>query len=160
LRALCGGKHESGRRPTRGRARTGPDSASGQPFYRGIGFTTGATFKKVFGPTTATVALTDLKITNYFGNSGARDLLFEQASAPAPNTACDGSLRGRALGSYDVQPGSSFNANFVTPLVLSPLLAGDAWCLVVAVTKPSSDTHGFSVVVGVGGYVPSGTFVP
>jgi hypothetical protein len=39
------------------------------------------------GPTTATVALTDLTFPNYFGNQ-ARRLSVEQYSAAAPNAGC------------------------------------------------------------------------
>jgi hypothetical protein len=117
-----------------------------------------AAYTKVLGPTTATVALTDLKIANHYINTGARALYFIQYSAAAPNTGC-GYAHIRQLGLYDVAARDSIHANFETPLVVKPLANGEAWCLRVYMTAPPGDTNN-GVGVSVGGYVPSGVFVP
>ncbi len=113
----------------------------------------------VLGPTTATVALTDLKIANNFGNTGARRLSFWQYSAGSPNTSCNATHL-RYLGDYDVAARESIHANFQTPLVLKPLVGLEAWCLLVFGAAPAGDTTNYAINVSVGGYVPSGTFVP
>lgn len=110
------------------------------PFNSSIGVAAGgSSFARVLGPTPATVALTDLKIANYFGNTGGRAVYFYQYSAPSPNTSCSAS-HSRYLGYYDVPARDSLHANFETPLVLKPLLGGDAWCLMVAARAPAGAT--------------------
>jgi len=127
------------------------------PFNYSTGFYTGGS-RRFLGPTTATVALTDLKIANYFGNTGARYVSFFQYSAAAPNTSCT-NTRFKYRGSYDVAARDSVHANFETPLVLFPLASGHAWCLMVAVAAPAGDLN-YPVAVSVGGYVPTGIFFP
>jgi len=113
---------------------------------------------RVLGPTSATVALTDLKIANDLRNTGARLVALNEYSAAAPNTSCS-PVRHRYLGYYDVPARDSIHANFETPLVLKPIGFGDAWCLAVSVLVPVSDNN-YAVSLSVGGYVPSGLFFP
>jgi len=101
------------------------------PFNTSTGVQAGIGIR-ILGPTTATVALTDIKIANDFRNTGARLVSFNEYSATAPNSSCS-NPRHRALGYYDVLARDSIHANFETPLVLKPLASGDAWCLAVSV---------------------------
>jgi hypothetical protein len=128
-----------------------------QPFsvLRGIGLGSGT---NALGPTTATVALTDVTFSNYFGNQ-ARFLRLDQYSAPAPNTSC--SLpRSRTLATYGVGSGQSVIASFETPIVLGPLASGDAWCLHAIMARPSGDPNNYVDQLTLGGYVLAGTFTP
>ena len=109
------------------------------------------------GPTTATVALTDLSFTNHFGNQG-RNLVLAQNSGPAPNTNCANN-RQRIVGVYNVSTSQTVVQDFVTPIVLKPLASGDAWCVLVSLGAPAGDAN-FAVNLMLGGYVLSGTFAP
>jgi hypothetical protein len=126
-----------------------------QPFS--IQWATDTGEDNAFGPTTATLALTDAQIANYFGNQ-ARSLLLEEYSAPAPNTNCVG-LHMRLLASFDVNSGDTVKADYVTPIVIKPLASGEAWCLHTFLTAPSGDLD-YNVSTLYGGYVVSGTFTP
>lgn len=127
------------------------------PFNSSTGVQAGIGIR-ILGPTTATVALTDIKIANDFRNTGARLVAFNEYSAAAPNSSCS-NVRHRALGYYDVPARDSIHANFETPLVLKPLATGDAWCLAVSMAVPIGDNN-YAVGISVGGYVPSGLFFP
>jgi hypothetical protein len=128
-----------------------------QPFYVARFVDVGASFVPALGPTTATVALTDLKLGNDFRNQGRRLALFEY-SAPAPNTSCT-NPRLRFLGYYDVGSAQTLDVSFQTPPVLKPLAGGDAWCLTVNLTAPAGDPNYFDSLA-LGGYVLAGTFTP
>jgi len=109
------------------------------------------------GPTTATVALTDLSFDNYFGNQ-ARELVLYQYSAAAPNASCT-FARSRIVAAYDAPSAHTVVQDFTTPIVLKPLASGDAWCLIGSMTAPAGDAN-FGDFVTLGGYVLSGTFTP
>jgi hypothetical protein len=128
-----------------------------QPFnvLRGFGLGSGT---NVLGPTIATIALTDLTFSNYFGNQ-ARFLRLTQYSAPAPNTGC-ALPRSRVVGTYNVGSGQTVTASFETPIVLKPLANGDAWCLQAIMAGPSGDPNNYVDQLSLGGYVLSGTFAP
>ncbi len=79
-------------------------------------------------------------------------------TAPAPNTSCT-VAHVRFLAFYDVAARDSIHANFETPLVLKPLASGEAWCLMAIMNAPAGNDD-YAVDVSVGGYVPSGFFVP
>ena len=125
-----------------------------QPFS--ILRSTGLGSAKVLGPTTATIALSDVTFTNYFGNQ-ARFLKLTQHSAPAPNTSC-ALPRNRTIGAYGVGSGQTLTAGFETPIVIEPLATGDAWCLYTSLGRPSGDSNDYVVQLLLGGYVLSGTF--
>jgi hypothetical protein len=127
-----------------------------QPFNVTRGVLAGSNGARVLGPTTATVALTDVRFSNYFGND-ARRLGINEYSAPAPNTNCTDD-RTRGLGTYDLGPAQTVVASFETPIVLKPLSSGDAWCLTIDVVSPggANTPDGLSL----GGYVVAGTFTP
>jgi hypothetical protein len=117
-----------------------------------------ASSKIVLGPTTATVALTDVTLANYFSN-GARRLSLQQSSAAAPNAAC-ASARGRGVVTYSIPSGAqTVVQDFTTPIVLKPLASGDAWCLYASMSAPAVDINA-TVLLTLGGYVLSGTFTP
>jgi hypothetical protein len=126
-----------------------------QPFsvLRGIGSGSGT---NALGPTTATVALTDVTFSNFFGNQ-ARFLRLDQYSAPAPNTSC-ALPRSRTLATYNVGSGQTVIASFETPIVLTPLATGDAWCLHAIMARPSGDPNNYVDQLSLGGYVVAGTF--
>jgi hypothetical protein len=128
-----------------------------QPFYVARSILRGSD-TTVLGPTTATVALTDLVFANYFAND-ARALGVFEVSAPAPNSNCSPLPRERTLGVYDVASGETLPINFETPVVLKPLASGDAWCLVGYLVGPPADVDN-PVSLSLGGYVLSGTFTP
>jgi hypothetical protein len=128
-----------------------------QPFYVQSFFNNTSQYAKALGPTTATVALTDVTVGNYFPNQ-ARGLWLAQWSAPAPNTTCTNS-RERLLGRYDVASAQTVHASFQTPPVVKPLASGDAWCLMGNLVGPN-DPNDYSVNLSLGGYVLSGTFTP
>jgi len=127
-----------------------------QPFSveRSFGYNTQTT---VLGPTTATVALTDLSFSNNFGNQ-ARMLDLVQVSATAPNAVCS-AVRARGFGNYNAPSAQTVVQDFTTPIVLKPLASGDAWCLVANLLAPSGDSN-FVIYMALGGYVESGTFTP
>jgi hypothetical protein len=128
-----------------------------QPFSVRRGITYGSS-KTVFGPTTATVALTDVTFANYFSN-GARRLSLVQASAAAPNAVC-AFARIRDVVTYGVPSGAqTVVQDFTTPIVLKPLASGDAWCLYSSLSTPAADVNAVTVLT-LGGYVLSGTFTP
>lgn len=110
------------------------------------------------GPTTATIALTDLTLANYFGN-GPRELGLYVNSAPAPNNNCTGT-HVRFVGFYDVASAQTVVQNFETPLILKPLAAGEAWCLRVTLERPTGDVSDIKDSLILGGYVLAGTFTP
>ena len=109
------------------------------------------------GPTTATVALTDVTFANHFGNQ-ARRFWLDQFSAPAPNANCV-AQRERQIAVYDVGRAQTVQASFETPVVLKPLASGDAWCLNAVLEVPSGDVDR-PVVLAVNGYVVSGSYAP
>jgi len=109
------------------------------------------------GPTTATVALTEVTFANYFGN-GARRLFLDQRSAAAPNAAC-ASTHSHPVGVYDAPSAQTIVQDFVTPVVLKPLASGEAWCLVAFMSGPVGDVN-YPDYVTLSGYVLSGTFTP
>lgn len=111
----------------------------------------------VLGPTTATVALTDVTFANSFSN-GARALFLSNFSAPAPNTGCTNGLN-RVVGGYYAPSAQTVVQDFATPIVLKPLASGHAWCLVAVLQAPAGEVdHADRVTVD--GYVLSGTFTP
>src|SRR5262245_42503569 len=109
------------------------------------------------GPTTATVALTDVTFANDFSN-GKRRLVLFQASAAAPNTGCS-SPRTRIVADYAAPSAETVVQDFATPIVLKPLASGDAWCLRAVMAAPAGEVD-FPSLVTLGGYVLSGTFTP
>jgi hypothetical protein len=109
----------------------------------------------VLGPTTATVALTDLAFANSDLNLSAR-VSFYQYSAAAPNTACT-SPRARNVTAYYAPSAQTVVQDFITPIVLKPLATGDAWCLMADAAAPVGGVQDF---VTLGGYVLAGTFTP
>ena len=127
-----------------------------QPFsvYRSFGYNTST---PVLGPTTATVALTDLSFSNYFG-AQARSLSLSQVSEAAPNAACS-ATRSRSIVAYSTPSAQTVVQDFTTPIVLKPLASGDAWCLVAYMVAPSGDVN-YTANLTLGGYVESGTFTP
>ena len=127
-----------------------------QPFSVSRGVNHGST-TTLLGPTTATVALTDLTFPNWRGNQ-ARELLLNHHSGTAPNIGCT-DTRSRLVAVYDAGSAQTVVQDFVTPIVLKPLASGDAWCLVAILDAPPGDTDNTDFVT-VGGYVLSGTFTP
>jgi hypothetical protein len=112
---------------------------------------------KPLGPTAATIALTDVTFGNHFGNQ-ARRLWLRQFSGPAPNRNCTAS-RERVVGVYDAGRAQTVHASFETPVVLKPLLSGDAWCLNAVLEAPAGDADSVDEL-SVHGYVLSGTYTP
>jgi hypothetical protein len=128
-----------------------------QPFnvLRGVSVGTSV---YALGPTTATIAVTDLTLANYFGNE-ARELELYVDSAAAPNTNC-ASTHLRVVGFFDVPAAQTVEENFETPLVLKPLATGEAWCLRVILARPFGDTTNVTDSLILGGYVVAGTYTP
>ncbi len=128
-----------------------------QPFnvVRTIKVSSGAVF--VLGPTTATVALTDVTFANFFAN-GARELLLIQDSASAPNAGCM-KTRTHLVGFYDAASAQTVVQDLATPVVLKPLASGDAWCLTASLSAPAGEVDNVAYLT-LGGYVVSGTFTP
>jgi hypothetical protein len=112
----------------------------------------------LLGPTSATVALTDVTFTNYFAAQG-RDLRLQELSGPAPNTNCTNFDHTPTLGRFDAEGGQTIHVSFQTPIVLKPLAAGEVWCLYAAMGGPSGDPD-YVDGLTVGGYVVSGNFTP
>jgi hypothetical protein len=108
------------------------------------------------GPTTATVALTDVTFANWFGNSG-RELTLYQVSATA--SGCTNNYF-HVVGVYDAQSGQTVVQDFATPSVLKPLASGQAWCLLTDLSGAGGDSGDNRTGVTVGGYVLSGTYTP
>jgi hypothetical protein len=127
-----------------------------QPFSAVTGFFYGSQ-KILLGPTTATVALTDVTFSNHFQNQGRRVSLYEW-SAAAPNAGC-GLSHLHLVGVYNAASGQTAAQDFTTPVVVKPLASGEAWCLVADLEFPSGDTNS-AVYMMLGGYVLSGTFTP
>jgi hypothetical protein len=127
-----------------------------QPFSVVRGFNSGD-LVALFGPTSATVALTDVSFSNTFTNQARRLSLYEE-SAVAPNTGCVAS-DSRSVGVYNAPSGETVVQDFTTPIVLKPLTSGDAWCLVASMVRPVGDSDDTNFLT-VGGYVLSGTFTP
>ena len=108
------------------------------------------------GPTTATVALTDVTFANRFDNRERR-LTLVQASAPPPNAGCTGN--NRDVVTYDAASAQTVVQDFTTPIVLKPLESGHPWCLTAFTQAPPDDMNNAAIVT-VGGYVVSGTLSP
>jgi hypothetical protein len=128
-----------------------------QPFNVSRLITASTGYATVFGPTTATVALTDLAFSNHYVN-GPRRLVLYEYSAPAPNTNCSGTLQ-RWLALYDVASAQTVSVDFQTPVVVKPLASGDAWCLKTELVSAGNDSD-FTDGLNLGGYVLSGTYTP
>lgn len=111
----------------------------------------------VLGPTTATVALTDVTFANSFSN-GARALFLSIFSAAAPNTGCTNVLN-RLVAAYNAPSAETVVQDLATPIVLKPLASGHAWCLVADLQAPAGEVD-HPARVTVDGYVLSGTFTP
>jgi hypothetical protein len=112
----------------------------------------------VLGPTSATLALTDVTFANYFAAQG-RDLRLQELSGPSPNTNCTNFVHTPTVGRFDAEGGQTVHVSFQTPIVLKPLAAGEAWCLYAAMGGPSGDPD-YVDGLTVGGYVVSGSFTP
>jgi hypothetical protein len=126
-----------------------------QPFYIHRFVSLGAPVS-ILGPTTATIAVTDIGFSNSFANQ-ARRIFVDQYSAPAPDTSCL-TTRYRTVAVFDLGSAETARASLVTPIVVKPLATGDAWCLKVTLTAPASETSNVIDPLSLGGYVLSGTF--
>lgn len=127
-----------------------------RPFNLSVGsFTDGAQTAQ-FAPTSATLALTGIRVANITAN-GTNVVLWEYGF-PSGETTCStsGSTVTRFLGEFAVPAGQTVEEPLTTPLILKPISSGGTWCLITF----ASGSTGSAFYTTYNGYVVSGTFAP
>src|SRR4051812_40653573 len=123
-----------------------------------------AGFQAVSPPTTATIAITHLALTNDGYNQNAWAVYLYQVPGTT-QSSCVSNMFGasyRRLASRSVPAGQTLAEDFTTPITVAPLSAGQSYCLVSGAEPHGSSigTNSSSVLVDYSGYVASGSFAP
>ena len=108
---------------------------------------------QIVPPNTATVALTHVRITNYWGNTVPTNVVLFQYSVSSGS--CNGYVR--EVGRFIVGVNGQVDDDYATPIFIYPPGGGVQWCLVAAADAPSSGTSNWAITVGVNGFTPNGT---
>jgi hypothetical protein len=138
----------SGELVTSGNARP---LAPTKPFnFAAISFTDGG-FTGQFAPTTATLALTGIRVANSTGNA-TNITIYQYMGTGSGCFSATGTSR--FLGQWMVPAGQTLVEPLTTPLVLKPATAGQPWCLATY----ASGSGGYGFYITYNGYVVSGTF--
>jgi hypothetical protein len=128
-------------------------SAPAKPFnLNALSFTDGV-FTGQFAPTTATLALTGLRISNATPNPVTYNLYRYTATGGG----CSSSGSSSFLGTWQVPAGQTVEEQVITPILIKPPAPGQAWCLGTLVSYLGGST-GHGLYANFNGYVYSGTF--
>ena len=114
-------------------------------------------------PTTATVALSRIALTNSVANANDRETYLYYETVPSGGSCAAFGAGHREFAKENVRAGDTLIDTFPTPIVFKPATAGQQWCLMAgsgptAAPSPGSDTGDMSV--GLSGFVVSGNLTP
>jgi len=128
-------------------------------------YSNGSVYVAISNPTSATLVVNHLTLSNSIYNANPWEVYFYQAAGTTTaqcvsNTFASASRR---LGVRNVAAGSTLIEDFTTPLVLKPVSGSTSWCLVGGGGPRTSDTqsaNAYPLAVQYGGFVVSGSFTP
>jgi hypothetical protein len=103
-----------------------------------------------FAPTTATVALTGLRVSNQVSSPTTMSLYQYDETT----TACSQTATRKFLGNITVPAKDTVEEQLNTPMILKPLVTGHSWCIITF----ADGNGGSNFWTNYNGFVASGTF--
>jgi hypothetical protein len=113
-------------------------------------------YSAVLGPTTATLALTQLDFLSVDGKAWVDDL-YEAAASSSKTCGDTVGSPDPIVAEQEAQPDANDSETLVPPFVVKPLKAGQAYCLFAAAAPTDNTASTDTAEIDVRGYVISGT---